>query len=428
MANDPAPAPTRRFPGWRVVAGCFIVLMVNSGLAFYGLAVYLNAFSKEQGWTLGSISFATTIFFVVGGLTGLVAGHLIQRFDVRIVISVGAVIAGASLAVVGQVDQIWQLYASYVIFAFGYALAGLVPTTTVVTRWFHLKRSVALSVASTGLSVGGIVITPFAKALIDEHGLAMTTPWLGVLFVVGTVPAAMFLIRPDPAADGYEPDGAVMSVERPTGPPAGVVAAEAFGSRFYKAITAGYVLALGSQVGGIQQLVKLVEDRTSASTAQFAITVLAATSVVARLVGGRVATSVPLTRLIVVLSGLQALSLAGLAVSTNRIPLFVAIVVFGATIGNILMLQPLLIAERFGVRDYSRIYARTQAVAIVGVAGGPLLIGWLFDLSGDYRWAYLAAAALSLIGAMVLSTAGPAEIEQPAPENEPEPGPLPSPS
>ena len=65
MERHSTTGATQPFPGWRVVAGCFIVLMVNSGLAFYGLAVYLNAFSKEQGWTLGSISFATTIFFIV---------------------------------------------------------------------------------------------------------------------------------------------------------------------------------------------------------------------------------------------------------------------------------------------------------------------------------------------------------------------------
>ena len=42
-------AGSERFPGKRVVAGCFIVLMVSSGLGFYGLAVYLNAFSRERG-------------------------------------------------------------------------------------------------------------------------------------------------------------------------------------------------------------------------------------------------------------------------------------------------------------------------------------------------------------------------------------------
>ena len=73
----------RSFPGWRVVAGCFFVLLVNAGLAFYGLSVYLNAFSKEQDWPLSSISFAVTIFFIVGGLFGLVAARLIARYENR---------------------------------------------------------------------------------------------------------------------------------------------------------------------------------------------------------------------------------------------------------------------------------------------------------------------------------------------------------
>ena len=48
-----APPPHKKFPGWWVVGGCFFVLMINAGFAFYGLAVYLNAFSNEKGWALG---------------------------------------------------------------------------------------------------------------------------------------------------------------------------------------------------------------------------------------------------------------------------------------------------------------------------------------------------------------------------------------
>ena len=177
-----------RFPGWWVVAGCFTVLLVNSGLAFYGLAVYLNAFSNEKGWALGTISFGVTVFFVVGGVVGLWIARLIARFDVRYIMMAGGVIAGGSLALLGQVETQWQMFLVYAVFAVGYAAAGLVPATTVVTRWFHSKRAVALSVASTGLSVGGIVITPFAKRFIDEYGLSATTPWLGLVFVAVTVP------------------------------------------------------------------------------------------------------------------------------------------------------------------------------------------------------------------------------------------------
>jgi hypothetical protein len=97
-----AEAPTGRFPGWRVVAGCFIVLTVSSGLGFYGFAVYLNAFSNEQGWPLGQISLATTVFFVVGGFVGVLAARAIADTDVRWVISGGAVVGGGALALLGQ--------------------------------------------------------------------------------------------------------------------------------------------------------------------------------------------------------------------------------------------------------------------------------------------------------------------------------------
>jgi len=180
-------------------------------------------------------------------------------------------------------------------------------------------------------------------------------------------------------------------------------------------VTWGYVLVLGSQVGGIQQLVKLVEDRTDASTAQFAITALAATSVVARLVGGRIVQSLPMMRFTIVIALMQTVALFGLAFFSTTWLIFVTIVLFGMSIGNILMMQPLLVAEHFGVRDYARIFGRSQFVTIIGVAGGPLLLGVLYDLAGSYRVPYVFASACCLLGAGVLSLGGRAErVEWPA--------------
>jgi MFS family permease len=398
------------FPGWWVVAGCFVVLTVSSGLGFYGLAVYLNAFSNEKEWPLAAISLATTVFFVVGGVVGVWAARAIATYDVRIVIVVGGVVGGAALAVLGQVQEQWQLFVVYAVFAAGWSAAGLVPVTTVVTRWFHTRRSVALSVASTGLSAGGILITPLAKRLLDQQGLAAGTPWLGALFVVGIVPVAWFVVRPDPEAEGWAPDGARRAVGEVPLPPGGVPFDEAVRTRFFLFATIGFVLAFGAQVGGIQQLVKLVEEQTDPQTAQFAITAIAATSVVARLIGGRVVQMVPMMRLTVGLAAVQAVALVLLAMAESTWLIFVAIILFGATIGNILMLQPLLIAERFGVRDYPRIFSRTQLYAVIGTAGGPLLLGAVYDVAGSYRIPYTLAAVCSLAGAVALSLGGSATV------------------
>lgn len=401
---------TERFPGGRVVAGCFIVLTTSSGLSFYGLAVYLNAFSRERGWSLASISFATTVFFVVGGFAGLAIARLIAKRDVRIVIVGGGVLGGVALAVLGQVEQRWQLYAVYTVFAAGFSGCGLVPVTTVVTRWYHRRRSMALSVASTGLSVGGILITPVAKLLIDRRGLAEATPLLAVIWIVGTIPFALWLVRPEPAALGWLPDGERVRPDDAVFAPTGVRFDEAVRSRFYLCVTGGYALMLGAQVGGIQQLVKLVEERTDAETATFATIALAGMSVVARLLGGRIVPRLPMAPFTVGLGAVQAGSLVALAFAGSAVPMFAAIILFGATVGNILMLQPLLIAERFGVLDYPRIFSRSQFFTMFGTAGGPLLLGWLYDNAGGYRTSYVVAAVCSATGALVMSSGGPASV------------------
>ena len=90
--------------------------------------------------------------------------------------------------------------------------------------------------------------------------------------------------------------------------------------------------------------------------------VVAGTSVVARLVGGRIVARLPMAGFTVGLAAVQAVALVALAFAETTVALFAAIILFGATIGNILMLQPLLIAERFGVLDYPRLFSRAQFI------------------------------------------------------------------
>jgi MFS family permease len=396
---------TEKFPGRWVLGACFTLLTFSSGLGFYGLAVYLQAFSSERQWSVSSISLATTLFFLVGGISGVWIAKFIAKHDVRIMVLGGACLATIALFSMRFVEHRWQLFAVYIFYSLGWSASGMGPITTVVTRWFHVRRAGALAIASTGLSMGGIVVTPFIKWILDSQGIHNGSPWLALIWFCGTVPVTLFLLRAFPQPYGWLPDGERAEPGQ-VGDISGTPLNEAVRTKFFRAVAIGYIFALGAQVGGALQLVKLVEERTDRSTATLATIILSSMSIISRFVAGRIIPRVDMTKFTVGLAIVQGLSLASMALNESRIGLLFSIALFGVTIGNMVMMQSLLIAERFGVRDYPRIAARSGLISFSGTALGPLLLGWLYDVAGGYRSSYLAAAACSLIGATMFSFAG----------------------
>jgi MFS family permease len=154
------------------------------------------------------------------------------------------------------------------------------------------------------------------------------------------------------------------------------------------------------------QLFNLVSERIDTGAAAAALSTLAFSSVVGRLAGGVIVTRVSTQGLTAALIAVQAAALAMLAMADTTVGLIVASAIFGLSVGNVLMLQPLLLAETFGVKEYSRIYSFSQLVATIGVASGPFVLGVLRDLF-DYEIAFLVAGAVNLVGLALLFMAGP---------------------
>ena len=403
-------AKSGKFPGWWVVGGCFAILFFGSSLGFYGMGVYLNAFSKEFGWKISSLSIATTFFFLIGGLWNMVVARVMARYDVRYLIYAGAIVGAGSLYMLGHVTQKWHLFAVYAVFAIAWSSSGLTAATTVVTRWFHVGRASAIAAASSGLSVGGILLTPFVKKLIDAQHVSGASIYLALIWLFGMSIPAFLLIRPDPLALNWMPDGQPKPENHIVDLP-GVPMAEAIRTKFFWVVTIGYVLVMGSQVGAIQQIVKLVEERTTPGTAALATSVLSGASVVFRLLGGRIIPKFPLAKFMVFIAAVQGSAIVLIGQMENTILLVIAIGLFGAMVGNVLMMQSLLLAQRFGVKDYARISARSGLVSLTGTAIGPILIGSIRDASGNYTMPYLVAGCISLVGALLFTTSGPAEVE-----------------
>ncbi|WP_448628200.1 MFS transporter [Geodermatophilus sp. URMC 64] len=391
----------RPYYGWAVVAALGVVLAVTVGISFYGVSVYLEALTRgPRAFSLATVSVATSAFLLVGGVAGVGVAALLDRADVRWVLCAGAVLAGAALWALGSVRTPGQLVLAYAALGVGFAATGTIPASALIARWFTRRRAVAMSLAFTGLPLGGAVLTPPIAALVQSLGVAGAAPWLAGAYVVGVVPVTLAFVRPGPESRGAWPDG------DPAPPPpltdGGEGVGQALRTGWFWVATAALTLGMLGQVGTLSHLFNAVTERIDAVVAAAAVSVMALASLAGRVLGSAVLGRVRLTVTTAVLLGLQCVATLGIGAAPSTAAVVICTATFGLTIGNMQVLHPLLVAERFGARSFGRILALSNLGVSGGMAFGPLVVGAVRTGSGSYQWAMAAAACSAAAGSVLL--------------------------
>ena len=359
--STPLPSNVDRY-GWVIVGAMMLVQTVSSGLGFYNMSVYINRLSAELAAPVGHISFAVSLFFVVGGIAGLYVAAMLNRYQVRTVMIAGALISGAALSAVGLASEVWHLYALFALFGIGNAGISVVICTTIITQWFPgPQRSMALAIASTGLSLGGVVLTPISAHLMGTLGVSDTMPVLGLLLVAFILPLALLMRQ----APGSQTQASAEATQNNT-----ALLKSAVGSRFYVLMASAYVLIMAAQVGGIAHLYSRVTQIADFQTAAYAVQALSICSISGRFFGGWLVTRIPIRGFTLGNLCLQALGLTCIAFASSGTLAVVAAGLFGLSVGNLLMAQPLWLAEVYPSGIYARVFARANAVSVLGLAFG----------------------------------------------------------
>ena len=400
--------------GWKIVAALLFLLTFTSGLSFYNHAIYLNALVTQSNFDVSTASAAVSIFFLTGGVMGLFVARWVQEYDPRICITAGAIISFLSLSLLAYVSTVWQLFLVYAFFGTGFSASSLIPATTLVTKWFHRRRAIALSVASTGLSLGGVILTPLSAVMVESLGFEIAAPLLGVMFLVGVVPVAWMYLRVSPESMGLHVDGDIPEnvEENVTSDPShiiedGITFKEARRGKFFWGVSLAYIFLMAAQVGGIAHQYGLARELLTEAETAIAVAILPVFSIIGRLIGGWIVDRMSIRKFAISMMILQAASLSLLAGGFSVFTLCLGLAAFGASVGNLLMLQPLLIADAFGVKDYARIFSVSNLMSSWGTAMGPGVLGFVYATSSSlYQLPYFAASAAGALGIVLFLMGG----------------------
>ena len=382
--------------GWVIVISMLLIQTISSGLGFYNMSVYISFFARELDASLDAVSLSVSLFFISGGVAGLFVARLLERWDVRMIMVIGALVSGVALLLIGRASNLYELYVLFTLFGIGNTGVSIVVATSLITQWFpDERRSVALSISSTGLSLGGVLITPYTAYLFDKSGIFSAMPLLGVIFVVGIVPIVMLFVRPSVTSQKVKELKQDFEIEY----------LQVVKSRFFICVTAAYVLIMAAQVGGIAHLYNRANALGGLDVAAGSIQALTLASISGRLLGGWLLTRIPIRpflffNLLIQLSGLFLIGFSEISEVA-----ILSSILFGFSVGNLLMLQPLWLAEIYSTNIYPKVFALSNAFSVVGVAFGPYLLG-LFYVSSGYSSAYLVASLVSLAALVIIYLAG----------------------
>ena len=199
-------SPGRVFYGWWIVViGC-VLDAVKGGTYNTGLSLYFLPVLNELNLSRAATSLPFSLAKLESALGGPLAGYVIDRFDLRIIMVVGTVLAGVGFVLLSFTHSYFFFVLVFVgPVTTGFQLGFNQATLAVVNRWFRKKRGLAMSIVQTGQSIGGVVIVPLVALAVLTLGwrAAALFSGLGVLLLLPLV----FLIHRSPESMGLLPDG-----------------------------------------------------------------------------------------------------------------------------------------------------------------------------------------------------------------------------
>jgi nitrate/nitrite transporter NarK len=412
--TGPSDETSLHYAGWRVVLACFLMALFLFGFGLYGHGVYLAELQRLNGWPAALISGASTLSFLLANIFATFTNELVARLGARRLVLLGMAALASSTTLLASATAPWQLYTAFILMSLGWIGMGTVVMATLISLWFVRRRGLAISLAFTGGSCGGVVVAPLLVLLVDWFGFPAAMLAATAIMLVVLVPVAFAWIGPPPAG-GDLPEG---QIDGSPQPPVACAPGEISRARLMRraafwTISMPFALALLAQIGFIVHQIALLEPKIGRANAGVAVSVMTLMAIAGRLGLGMVVDRLD-PRLVTAASLVSQAAALLTILQADTVPIVLAAcAVFGFSVGNIITLPPLIIHREFSAASFVVVMGLSNAISGTVGALGPALVGLVRGWSGDYDAVLAFCIGLELVAAAIVVQRGPFSSSRP---------------
>lgn len=382
--------------GWFIVASLFIILLLVFGGGYDTVPVLLPALLKGfPHWSRQRVSILPSVLAASAGISVLPVGWLIDRVEARIVMALGALSVGAAFLIASRSNSLAPMIIVYLLVGVGIAAGTILPGALVLANWFNARRGMAMGIANSGSTAGGMVMTLVAGYAIARWGWRGAYLTLGLPMLIIAVPLILLSIR-------SRPPGAVkMTVAQAAETLEGFESGPALRTRsFWLIVIAQFCFAFAAAGTAIHMVAHLEGLGYSSSRAALAMSLIYGFATVGKIVMGFMADRLTARTTLGLCFIVQAIGTALVFLAANPVIIVLFVIVYGLTVAAPLMLLPLVTAESLGLKRFGFIAGMTGLAQTFGAAVGPLVAGRVFDVMGSYTAAFDLFIMINLVGAV----------------------------
>ena len=396
------------FYGWKVLGATIFTQALQAGLLIYSFGIIILPLQTEFDASRQSLMFATVLLSLATNIISPFAGIRVDKAGVQRLMMLGAGLLAAGFIVLSQIRATWQLLAVFALLMPGAnLLLGQMSSSALMTRWFTRLRGRALGLSAMGTSIGGFLFPPLLAGLATQYGWRSTYLAVGIGVALIAMPLIWTVVRDRPEQVGQRPDG------DPPLPPGESAPARVSRWNTRQILSAPMFWQIGIVMGIVlavymsllANLVPHATDQGIAPTqASLLISLLAVLAIGGKLGFGLLADRVDLRLALWTAMALMGAGLGILLVATSFIGILLACLPLGIASGGLLPIWGALVAKGFGPDDYGRALGWINPVMMPFTFTGPPATGRVYDLTGNYDWAFIAFLVALGIAALLLMT------------------------
>lgn len=387
--------------GWKLALACFVGFSFFS-IMTHSLGIFMQPLVAEFGWSRTLVSSGVTISAAVTALLSPFFGILIDRYGSRRVAMPGLVAATVAISCFSLASgSAWQWMLLWTFYAVISISVKTTVWTAAIVGAFNSSQGLALGAMLSGTAAAQIVLPPLTIWLIDEFGWRLAYVWLGCGWGGLTFLLCWFFLHD---VHRREPGSAAPATDRAELP--GLTIAQAWrDTALWRIGISTFVMMLLTIGLLIHQIPILTEAGVERTTAAWLASLAGAAGIAGKLVSGLL-----LDRYRANWVGGVTLAVTGLAfvllmdgVHSPALIVF-AMVVNGYSAGSKLQIASYLTARYGGVRHFGVIYGLITSLVAFGSGVGPMLAGFVYDMTGSYENFLLAGTAgCMLCGMLIMS-------------------------